>query len=319
MKVLLTGCAGFIGAKVAEFLLKANHTVLGIDNLNDYYDPQLKLDRLEAIRRLDSAQNFTFFKEDIENKAFLEDLFSKHSFDVVYNIAARAGVRASMDTPEVYFTTNTLGTLHLLDCMRTHGVKKFVLTSTSSLYAGQELPFVETLPVNTPISPYAASKKAAEALCYTYHHLYGLDISILRCFTVYGPYGRPDMSPDKFMKAILAGKPLPLNGDGTQSRDFTFVDDIARGVILASKPMGYEIINLGNEEPHTIQEMIALLEQHLSKKAIIEHHPFNASDMPHTCASIQKAKAILGWQPEIPLEEGLKRMIVEVAGAVKMK
>ncbi len=314
MKVLLTGCAGFIGSKVAELLLKANHTVVGVDNLNDYYDPQLKFDRLEAIRRLGQEQNFTFFKEDIENKAFLEGIFSKYTFDVVYNIAARAGVRASMDAPEVYFSTNTLGTLHLLDCMRAHGVKKFVLTSTSSLYAGQELPFVETLPVNTPISPYAASKKAAEMLCYTYHHLYGLDISILRCFTVYGPYGRPDMSPDRFMKAILAGKPLPLNGDGSQSRDFTFVDDIARGVILASKPLGYEIINLGNEEPHTIQDMIHLLEKHLSKKAIIEHHPFNASDMLHTCANIQKAKALLGWKPEIPLEEGLRRMIAEMVG-----
>lgn len=315
MKVLVTGCAGFIGAKVAEFLLKAKHTLVGIDNLNDYYDPQLKLKRLEAIHSIDKDQSFTFFKEDIENKAFLEDLFDKHKFDIVYNIAARAGVRASMDTPEVYFTTNTLGTLHLLDCMRASGVKKFVLTSTSSLYAGQEIPFAETLPVNTPISPYAASKKAAEMLCYTYHHLYGLDISILRCFTVYGPYGRPDMSPDKFMKNILAGKPVPLNGDGTQSRDFTFVDDIARGVILASKPLGYEIINLGNEEPHTIQDMIHFLEKNLGKKAIIEHHPFNASDMLHTCAHIQKAKTVLGWEPEIPLEEGLKRMIEEMREA----
>lgn len=312
MKVLLTGCAGFIGAKVAEFLLKDQHSVVGVDNLNDYYDPKLKLKRLENLARIDTEQNFTFFKEDIENKAFLEGLFSQHTFDLVYNIAARAGVRASMDTPEVYFSTNTLGTLHLLDCMRDHGVKKFVLTSTSSLYAGQELPFVETLPVNTPISPYAASKKAAEMLCYTYHHLYGLDISILRCFTVYGPYGRPDMSPDKFMKAIAAGKPLPLNGDGTQSRDFTFVDDIARGLILASKPLGYEIINLGNEEPYTIQNMIGFLEKHLHKKAIIEYHPFNASDMLHTCADIQKAKTILNWQPEVPLEEGLKRMVGEM-------
>ncbi len=313
MKVLVTGCAGFIGAKVVELLLKNATTVVGIDNLNDYYDPELKKQRLNALEGLDSHKRFTFFKEDIEHKAFLEDLFSKHNFDVVYNIAARAGVRASMDTPEVYFTSNTLGTLNLLECMRAYKVKKFVLTSTSSLYAGQALPFDEALPVNHPISPYAASKKAAEVLAYTYHHLYGIDVSILRCFTVYGPYGRPDMSPDKFMKCIAAGKPLPLNGDGTQSRDFTFVDDIARGIILASKPLAYEIINLGNEKPHSINEMIGLLEKYLGKKAIIEHYPFNASDMMHTCANTDKAKKLLSWEPKISLEEGLERMVQEMS------
>lgn len=309
MKVLVTGCAGFIGAKVVELLLEDATTIVGVDNLNDYYDPELKKRRLSALEHLDRHKRFTFFKEDIENKAFLETIFSQHRFDVVYNIAARAGVRASMDTPEVYFTSNTLGTLNLLECMRKYGVKKFVLTSTSSLYAGQRLPFEETLPVNHPISPYAASKKAAEVLAYTYHHLYSIDVSILRCFTVYGPYGRPDMSPDKFMKCIAASAPLPLNGDGTQSRDFTFVDDIARGVVLASKPLGYEIINLGNEKPHTIREMISLLEGYLDKKAIIEHHPFNASDMLHTWANTNKAKKLLSWEPKISLAQGLEIMV----------
>lgn len=307
MKVLLTGCAGFIGAKVAEMLLQDNISVVGIDNLNDYYDPKLKEFRLQNL--FGFSDTFTFYKEDVENRKFLDDLFAKNSFDAVYNLAARAGVRASMDIPEVYLTTNALGTLNLLECMRKYGVKKFILTSTSSLYAGQKMPFVETLPVNEPISPYAATKKAAEMLCYTYYHLYGIDVSILRCFTVYGPNGRPDMSPDKFMKCIATGKPLPLNGGGSQSRDFTYVDDIARGIIAAQKPLGYEVINLGNEHPYTINEMISILEDLLGKKAIIENHPFNASDMMHTFANTEKAKNLLNWYPTIHLDEGLKLMV----------
>ena len=181
MKILLTGCAGFIGAKVAEFLLKNRVDVIGIDNLNDYYDPKLKLLRIKQLEPF--SPKFTFFKGDIEDRNFLNTLFEKNKFDAVYNLAARAGVRASIDTPEIYITTNVLGTLNLLNCMKSHGVKKFILTSTSSLYAGQPMPFLESLPVNEPISPYAASKKAAEMLCFTYHHLYGIDVSILRCFT----------------------------------------------------------------------------------------------------------------------------------------
>ncbi|MDR0393377.1 MAG: SDR family NAD(P)-dependent oxidoreductase [Puniceicoccales bacterium] len=307
MKVLVTGCAGFIGSKVTELLLDDNVSVIGIDNLNDYYDPQLKRFRLKNLE--DLGGDFAFIKADIEDKTFLQDLFNQYTFDTIYNIAARAGVRASLETPDIYIRTNVLGLLNLLECMRVHKTPKLVFTSTSSLYAGQTMPFVETLPVNEPISPYAASKKAAEMLCYTYHHLYGIDASILRCFTVYGPYGRPDMSPDKFMKCIVAGKALPLNGDGTQSRDFTFIDDIARGIILASKPLGYEIINLGNERPHTIHDMIGLLECYLHKRATIEHYPFNASDMMHTFANIEKAKCLLGWHPTVNLAEGLKRMI----------
>ena len=307
MKILLTGCAGFIGAKVAEMLLKDGVSVIGVDNLNDYYDPELKNFRLKQLKALKG--DFIFYKADIEDKSFLEHLFQEHTFDVVYNIAAQAGVRMSLEKPELYMTTNAIGTLNLLECMRAHKVSKFILTSTSSLYAGQPMPFVETLPVNEPISPYAASKKAAEVLCYTYHHLYGIDVSILRCFTVYGPKGRPDMSPDKFMRCIAEGRSLPLNGDGTQSRDFTFVDDIARGIILSQKQLGFEVINLGNEERHTINEMIGILEDLLNKKAIVQHHPFNASDMMHTCANTQKAKQLLNWQPQVSLKEGLQKMV----------
>ena len=307
MKLLITGCAGFIGSKVTELILKRGDSVIGIDNLNDYYDPGLKKFRL---RQLESLQrNFNFFKGDIEDKNFLTDVFNQFCFDAVYNIAARAGVRASLDSPEIYLNTNALGTLNLLECMKAKGIKKFILTSTSSLYAGQPMPFLEDLPVNEPISPYAASKKSAEMLCYTYHHLYKIDVSILRCFTVYGPYGRPDMSPDKFMKCIANGVALPLNGDGTQSRDFTFVDDIAKGIILAQKNVGYEVINLGNEHPHTINEMISLLENLLGKKANIKNYPFNASDMMHTFANTNKAKKLLNWYPEISLEDGLSKMV----------
>ena len=308
MKILLTGCAGFIGAKVSEMLLNRGVQVIGIDNLNDYYSPKLKNFRLQQLTQLN--KDFIFFNADIEDNEFLTNLFKDNKFDAVYNLAARAGVRASLDTPDIYMKTNALGTLNLLECMRKYSVKKFILTSTSSLYAGQKMPFVEDLPVNEPISPYAASKKAAEMLCYTYHHLYKIDVSILRCFTVYGPNGRPDMSPDKFMKCILHKKPLPLNGDGTQSRDFTFVDDIAEGIILAQKNLGYEVINLGNENPHTINEMIALLEEFSGKKAIIETHPFNNSDMMHTCANTDKAKKLLGWQPKISLRNGLQKMVL---------
>jgi nucleoside-diphosphate-sugar epimerase len=306
MTVLVTGCAGFIGAKVAEFLLERGESVVGIDNLNDYYDPQLKQFRLQGLERF--SDNFHFIHGDIENKAPLRELFVAHSFEVIYHIAARAGVRASLENPHVYFSSNTLGTLNILECMR-RCVPKIVFTSTSSLYAGQAMPFEETLPVNEPISPYAASKKAAEVLCYTYHHLYGVDVSILRCFTVYGPYGRPDMSPDLFMKCIASSRPIPLNGDGTQSRDFTFVDDVARGILLAARPLGYEIINLGNENPHTVNEMIALLEEYVGKKATLRFHPFNASDMKHTFANIAKAKRLLGWSPTVSLADGLRRTV----------
>lgn len=304
-KVLLTGVAGFIGSKTAEFLLKDGIEVIGIDNLNDYYDVALKDWRLSQLQG-----KFTFIKLDIENKKSLENLFSEHEFDVVYNLAARAGVRYSMENPDIYFSTNVQGTLNLLECMKTQKVKKFVLASTSSLYAGQPMPFSETLPVNTPISPYAASKKAAEVLAYTYHYLYKLDVSVVRYFTVYGPAGRPDMSPYIFADFLLKGKALPIFGDGSQSRDFTYVDDIARGTILASKMLGYEVINLGGgNNPYTLNQMITLMEKHAGKKAILNYSSSFAADMDVTWADISKAKAILGWEPKVSFEEGIQRLV----------
>jgi len=303
---LVTGCAGFIGWKVSEKLLERGYKVIGVDNLNDYYDVKVKKYRLNSLK---NYPEFKFYEVDIENLEGLKEVFKKNSFDYVINEAARAGVRYSMENPYVYFTTNVLGTLNLLELCKEYGVKKFVLASTSSLYAGQKMPFNEDLPVNTPISPYAASKKSAEVLCYTYHYLYGIDVSIVRYFTVYGPAGRPDMSVFRFIKWILEDRPLEVFGDGSQSRDFTYIDDIAEGTILATKPLGYEIINLGNNRPHSLMEMIGLIERYTGKKARFEMRDFHKADMKATWADISKAKSLLGWEPKVSLEEGIKRTV----------
>jgi nucleoside-diphosphate-sugar epimerase len=306
-KVLLTGAAGFIGAKTAEKLLAQNIEVVGIDNLNDYYDIELKKKRLTPLL---SHPLFKFLAIDIEHKGALAGLFKEHQFDVVYNLAARAGVRYSMENPDVYMSTNAMGTLNILECMRAHKTPKIVLASTSSLYAGQLMPFKEDLAVNTPISPYAASKKAAEVMAYSYHYLYGIDVSVVRYFTVYGPAGRPDMSPYIFADKLLKNEELPLYGSGNQSRDFTFVDDIAEGTILAAKHVGYEIFNLGGgNNPYTLHQMIALMEKETGLKAKIKTEEAIKADMDVTWADISKAKKILGWEPKISFEEGIKRLI----------
>jgi UDP-glucuronate 4-epimerase len=305
-KVLVTGVAGFIASKTAELLLKQGVEVVGIDNLNDYYDVGLKNLRLSEIK----DSKFHFEKNDIEDKAALQNLFKTHQFDVVFNLAARAGVRYSMENPDIYMSTNAQGTLNLLECMRTHHVPKIVLASTSSLYAGQPMPFKEDLPVNTPISPYAATKKAAEVMAYTYHYLYKMDVSVVRYFTVYGPAGRPDMSPYIFADKLLNNEELPVFGDGSQSRDFTYVDDIAKGTILAAKPLGYEIINLGGgNNPITLNQMIALMEKFSGKKAKLKLSAKVAADMDVTWADISKAKSLLGWEPKVGFEEGIRRLM----------
>ncbi|MCB9747043.1 MAG: SDR family NAD(P)-dependent oxidoreductase [Candidatus Omnitrophica bacterium] len=305
--ILLTGAAGFIGHKTAEFLCQKEYKVIGIDNLNDYYDVNLKKSRLKQLK---ANKNFTFYKLDIENLNALKKLFKQYRFTAVINLAARAGVRYSMVNPFVYFTTNANGTLNLLELCKDFKVKKFVLASTSSLYAGQKMPFKENLAVNTPISSYAASKKAAEVTAYTYHYLYGIDVTVLRYFTVYGPGGRPDMSVDRFIKWIDQGKPIQLYGDGTQARDFTYVDDIARGTIKALKKVGFKIINLGGgNKPYTLKFLIQLIEQNLGKKAKIKQHPFVKTDMKATWADIREAKKVLGWQPTVNLKEGIKKSI----------
>lgn len=306
--VLLTGAAGFIGWKTAELLLQKGYNVIGIDNMNKYYDVRLKEWRKA---QLEKNPNFKFFEIDIENFGALKVLFNSFDFDYVVNLAARAGVRYSMVNPHVYMQTNAQGTLNLLDLMKDKGVKKFVLASTSSLYAGQPMPFKEDLPVNTPISPYAASKKAAEVMAYSYHYLYGIDVSVVRYFTVYGPAGRPDMSIFRFIKWIDEGTPITLYGDGSQARDFTYVDDIAKGTILAmEKNVGYEIINLGGgKNPISLKSIIQKLENLLGKKAKIDYKPFHKADMKETWADIEKAGKILGWRPEISIDEGLSKTV----------
>jgi len=306
MKVLVTGCAGFIGWKVSEKLLNEGHEVVGVDNLNDYYDVKLKIYRLELLK---GYQNFKFYKVDIENYEILNEIFQKNKFDAVINEAARAGVRYSLENPFIYITTNVYGTLNLLELCKIYNVPKFVLASTSSLYAGQPMPFREDLPVNTPISPYAASKKSAELIAYTYNYHYGIDVSVVRYFTVYGPAGRPDMSVFRFIKWILEDYPVEIFGDGTQSRDFTYVDDIAKGTILALRPVGYEIINLGGSNPQDLSEIVRLIEKYTKKKAKIINSEFHKADIRATWADITKAREMLGWEPRMSIEEGLEETV----------
>ncbi|MFO7724592.1 MAG: GDP-mannose 4,6-dehydratase [Oceanipulchritudo sp.] len=308
MKILLTGCAGFVGWKTAELLLRDGHEVVGLDNLNAYYPPALKRWRVEQLEGL-GGDGFRFVEGDLLDNELLGRLFGETAFDGVINLAARAGVRPSIEQPGLYVATNLSGAVALMEQMVAHGVDKLVLASTSSIYAGQPAPFREDQPVDRPLSPYAASKKAAEVMAWTFHHLHGLDVSIVRYFTVYGPAGRPDMSPLKFTHRIASGRPFPLYGDGEQRRDFTYIDDIARGTIAALAPLGYEIINLGGgNEPISINAMIALLERFTGKAARIERHPWNEADMRDTAADISKAARLLGWQPEVAPEEGLKAL-----------
>ena len=292
-------------------MLDQSDLVVGVDNLNDYYDVRLKEWRLQQLQNHLNAQNFSFEKLDIENQGSLKSLFKKTGpFDAVLNLAARAGVRYSMENPHVYLSTNAEGTLNLLECMRENGCHKFVLASTSSLYAGQRMPFTEDLAVNEPLSPYAASKKAGELMAYSYHKLYQMDVSVVRYFTVFGPAGRPDMSPYRFIKWINEGVPIEMFGDGSQSRDFTYVDDIARGTIASIQDVGYEIINLGGgRNPVSLNTIISRLEELLGNKAVIDHKPFHIADLMETSADIEKAKKLLGWEPNISLDEGLKKSV----------
>ena len=311
-KYLVTGAAGFIASQVSKQLLDQGDHVVGVDNLNDYYDVRLKNWRLEQLKAHPHAENFSFADIDIEDQAKLSDLFqAEGQFVAVLNLAARAGVRYSMENPHVYLSTNAEGTLNLLECMRAKGCKKLVLASTSSLYAGQKMPFTEDLAVNEPLSPYAASKKAGELMAYSYHKLYQMDVSVVRYFTVFGPAGRPDMSIFRFIKWIDEGMPIEMFGDGSQSRDFTYVDDIARGTIAAIEDIGYQIINLGGgRNPVSLNAIISKLEELLGKKAKIDHKPFHVADLMETWADISKAKNLLGWEPQVSLDEGLEKSVL---------
>ncbi|MBN1264777.1 MAG: GDP-mannose 4,6-dehydratase [Anaerolineales bacterium] len=304
---LLTGAAGFIASSVADLLLCEGHTVAGWDNLNDAYDPRLKDWRLERLRK---REGFEFTHVDIRDLEAVRKAWGTQRFDAVINLAARAGVRQSVVDPWVYAKTNFLGVINLLETCVQREVPKFVQASTSSLYgASNPRPFSEETDSSRPLSPYAASKGAAEMMCHSYSHLHNLDITILRYFTVYGPAGRPDMSIFRFIQWIAEERPLILYGDGEQERDFTFVQDIARGTVAAVRPLGFELINLGSDQPYTMMDVIRRIEILLDKKAILDRRPTAPADVRATWANIEKAGKLLDWEPHTSLDDGLEACV----------
>jgi len=307
MNFLVTGGAGFIGSHACERLLRDGHSVWAFDDLNDFYDPQFKRRNLREIQAL--AKPFEFVHGDITDRPALDEIFSSVKFDQVIHLAARAGVRPSLAEPALYQRVNVEGTVNVLEAARKSGVKKILIASSSSVYGtNSKVPFAETDPIVSAISPYAASKLACEALGHVWHHLYKMDVTMLRFFTVYGPRQRPDLAIYKFAKLIMAGKPIPVFGDGSAARDYTFVSDTIDGVIAATKKeFGYEIFNLGESQTISLSRMIELLEAALGKKAIIDQQPLQPGDVPITFADISKARAKLGYDPQVKVEAGIKR------------
>ncbi|MFV1858085.1 MAG: NAD-dependent epimerase/dehydratase family protein [Anaerolineales bacterium] len=306
-RYLVTGAAGFIGARVAELLLEQGNAVVGLDNLNDAYDVRLKDWRLG---RLQEQPAFQFHSMDLLDRTKLQSVWESGPFEAVFNLAARAGVRASVQDPWIYAETNVNGMLNLLELCRSQGPQKIVQASTSSLYGKtNERPFEERADISRPLSPYTATKGASELLCHTYHSLYDLDITVLRYFTVYGPAGRPDMCVFRFIQWIAEDRPVRIYGDGKQERDFTFVDDIARGTVAAAAPTGYEIINLGGDQPYSLLDVIHRIEALLEKDANTEFLDPAPADVPATWANISKAGELLGWKPRTGLDEGLSACV----------
>ncbi len=306
-RILVTGCAGMIGSRAAALLLDAGREVVGVDDLNALNDVGFKRHRLAE---LEGRAGFAFVRADVADRAALAAALPAGGFDALINLAARAGVRASVENPWAYVDTNVTGTLNLLELCRARGIEKFVLASTSSVYgaSGAAL-FREEDESSRPLSPYAATKKAAEALAYTYHALHGLDVSVLRYFTVYGPAGRPDMAMFRFVQRIREGRAITVYGDGSMSRDFTFVDDVARGTLAALRPLGFEVMNLGGDHPYAVSEVIGAVERALGRRARVEHKPPHPADVPRTAASIEKARRLLDWSPRVPLAEGVARTV----------
>jgi UDP-glucuronate 4-epimerase len=305
MNFLVTGGAGFIGSHVCEQLLRSGHAVWALDDLNPFYDPQLKRRNLREVQAV--AKPFAFVEGDLTNRAVLDELLASVKFDQVIHLAARAGVRPSLEEPALYQRVNVEGTVNLLEAARLSGVKKIVIASSSSVYGvNSKVPFSESDPIFSAISPYAASKLACEALGHVYHHVYGLDVVMLRFFTVYGPRQRPDLAIHKFARLIQAGKPIPVFGDGSTARDYTYITDILHGVMACTqKEFGFEIFNLGESQTVKLNRLVELLEAALGRKAVIARHPLQPGDVPLTCADISKAREKLGYNPRVKVEQGI--------------
>ena len=309
-ELLITGGAGFIGSHLVDRLLTTDvEQITVIDDFNDFYDPSIKR---ANIREHLKDPRYKIFEIDIRNGAALDQLFASNTFDCVVHLAARAGVRPSLSEPQLYSETNINGTVNLLELARQNNIKQFVFGSSSSVYGiNAKVPFSEDDPIRQPISPYAATKAAGELLCHTYSHLYGLRCVCLRFFTVYGPRQRPDLAIHKFARLITQGKPIPVFGDGTTRRDYTYVDDIIDGVIAAMNydRSDYEVINLGESRTVELNELISLLEKELDTHATIDRQPPQPGDVPQTFAEISKARALLGYDPKTQIEEGLHRFV----------
>lgn len=305
MNFLVTGGAGFIGSHVCERLLAEGHAVWAFDDLNDFYDPQIKRGNLRDLQSL--ARPCEFIHGDLTDRAAVEEMFAGARFDQIIHLAARAGVRPSLVEPALYQRVNVEGTVNILEAARRYGVKKIIIASSSSVYGlNAKVPFREDDPIASPISPYAASKLACESLGHVYHHLYGLDVAILRFFTVYGPRQRPDLAIYKFARLISSGKPIPVFGDGSAARDYTFIADTLDGIMACTRrEFGFEIFNLGESQTVTLNELIALLEQSLGKQAIIDRQPPQPGDVPVTFADISKARARLDYHPRVKIAEGI--------------
>jgi UDP-glucuronate 4-epimerase len=317
--ILVTGAAGFIGSHTAVALLERGDRVVGLDNLNDYYDPARKRQNLIEIGAAPGAtERFAFVEGDIRDRAQVTDLFAKHQFTAVAHLAAMAGVRVSVDDPWLYYDTNLTGTLNLLDASNSHGKPNFVLASTSSAYGNtKQVPFLETDAADRPLAPYPASKRAAELLGHSYHHIQGLDFTALRFFTVYGPRGRPDMLAYKLLDAMRLGQPMPLYNGGQMHRDWTFVSDIVQGIVAATdRRLGYEIINIGRGEPVLLADFVRSIEALAGKTAPVKEEPMMRADVSYTYADITKARKLLGYDPKVSVEDGVKRFYEWYCAAV---
>jgi UDP-glucuronate 4-epimerase len=308
MNVLVTGGAGFIGSHLSERLIAEKHHVWCLDNFNDYYDPAIKRNN---IKKLLQSENYHLIEGDILDESLVTSLFKDTTFDTIVHLAARAGVRPSVQQPQLYQEVNIRGTINLLEQTKIHGIKKFVVASSSSVYGNNnKVPFSESDNVDHPISPYAATKKACELICYTYHSLYNISVSCLRFFTVYGPRQRPDMAIHKFTRWIDKGEPIHIYGDGSAQRDFTFITDIVDGITRTmDRCQGYNIYNLGESKVIKVLDLVKVIEKNVGKRAVIINHPPEPGDVKITYADISKARNELNYNPCVNVEEGIKEFV----------